>query len=289
MLEEEIELSGVEQTAYWWTNRLMYMTRYFALKYEHRIGPISQDEIKFLKIFFDYTDKDWRNLYLKLTECVLEDVNDYQPQKSFIGYDNFSQDTEKGRHARLNSELANITGVEQFPDIRLADSSFKDEMVYTTMSESRVWYKSCGVTSLGYLYESTYILSGNEKELDLYNNLLATFIAIKKTKPGACNTELFRQCFCKAYTEQNALNEDFKKVQDLFNKCYNIANERKIVLGNFWGKTFFTETLIYDEAGLDQEYLKNGRAFSNIYFTQLQNLESDQQTSSQNDEGEIDK
>lgn len=269
--EEKIKLTGVEQAAYWWTNRLMYMTRYFALRYERKVGHITPDEVKFLSLFYNYTDKEWRDLYLKLTEFITEDVNSFEPTGDVIGIDAFSQDTTKGRHARLNAELAKITGVKGFPDIRLADSGYKDEVIYADWVRSYVWYKSCGTRPLEISYDPTYILSGNEKELKLYNNLVSTFAFLDKTKSH--DMDLFRMSFCKAYKRLNAPTEDIVKIRDLFNKCYHLANERKLVTGRFWDKTFFPNLLKYDYAGLSGECMQNGDRCSSFYISRPKYLE----------------
>lgn len=269
--EEKIELSGIEQAAYWWTNRLMYMTRYFALRYERKVGHISPDEVKFLSIFYNYTDKEWRDLYLKLIECIADDVNNHLPDPHFVGDENFSQDTTKGRHQRLNAELAKITGVQGFPDIRLADSSHKDEVIYTNMFGSSVWYKSCGTRQLETSYDPTYILSGNFEELNLYNDLIATLAYLDSH--NSHDMELFRKTFCKAYKRQNFPTEDITKIKDLFNKCYHIANERGIVLGGFWNKTFFPTLLKYDWKGLSKDCINNGERYSGYYISRPEYLE----------------
>ncbi len=272
MLEEEkIELSGIEQAAYWWTNRLMYMTRDFALISERKVGHITSDEVKFLSIFYNYTDKEWRDLYLKLTKLITEDVNNFVPASYGIGAENFSQDTTKGKHERLNAELAKITKVQGFPDIRLADSGYKDEVIYTNLFGSSVWYKSCGIRPLENSYEPTYILSGNEKELNLYNNLIAA-LALLDTHDYH-DMDLFRQSFCEAYKKQYAPTEDIVKIKNLFNKCYHTANERGLVLGRFWDKGFFPELLKYDRKGLSNDSINNGKLYSDYYISRLKYLQ----------------
>lgn len=272
MLEDEkIELSGIEQTAYWWTNRLMYMTRDFALKYERKVGHITPDEEKFLSIFYNYTDTEWRNLYLKLIEYITDDVNNFEPTGDVVGIDAFNQDTAKGKHMRLNAELAKITGVKGFPDIRLADSGYKDEVIYADWVRSYVWYKSCGTSPLETSYEPTYILSGNFEELNLYNDLIAALTYLDAH--NSHDMDLFRQSFCKAYKKQNAPTEDIVKIRDLFNKCYHTANERGIVLGRFWDKTFFPKLLEYDWSGLSKDCINNGERYSGYYTSRKKHLE----------------
>ncbi len=272
-MSEEIKLSGIEQASYWWTNRLMYMTRYFASICELGGCRITSDELKFLSIFSNYTDKEWRDLYLELTKCITEDVNNFVPTSQYIGIEKFSQDTTKGSHDRLNAELAKITGVQAFPDIRLADSGHKDEVIYTNKFGSSVWYKSCGKRPLEDSYEPTYILTGNEKELNLYNDLIATLAVLDAHHLH--DMDLFRQSFCKAYSRQNAPIKDIGKIRDLFNKCFHEASERGIVLGRFWQKTFSTSLLKYDLKGLSKDCIDNGKRYSSSYISHLEYLEQE--------------
>ncbi len=264
--EEKIELFPVEQTAYWWTYRLLKRTRDFALHKENN-GHLSKQEEKFLNIFYNYTDKEWRNVYSRLKDFIIEDVNNYVPIKNIIGMDAFNQDTAVGGHNRLNSELAQITGVKGFPDVRLADNSHKDEVIYTSFYGSHVWYKSCSIRPLPDVYDPIYLITGDEKELDMYNQLLSTLISLEEIDKEFNDLNFLREEFCKHYQTNVLPKENIEDVKDLFNKCYSIANEREIVLGWFWKKTFSMYDLEYDKAGLSQKCLCSGEVYANCILS----------------------
>ena len=170
----EIELSSIEATAYWWINVIRSKVRELILS-----GTSDKKEIEFVKKFYNYTEIDWRNLYLELVKYITEDVNNYVPIGNIMGIDTFSQDTDKKGHDRINAELSKIMNC-YIPDIRLASSSTKDLVIYTNMFGACVWYKSGGVINLSTKYDPTYILTGDEQELNFYNLIVSTIAALKE-------------------------------------------------------------------------------------------------------------
>ena len=59
--KEEIELSPIETTAYWWINLMRYRVREIATS-----GARDRNEAKFAEIFYSFTEIDWRKVYLEL-------------------------------------------------------------------------------------------------------------------------------------------------------------------------------------------------------------------------------
>lgn len=246
--EGKIEISSIQATAYWWVNKLIYRTRDIAMRLNSL--HLSKDEIKFYNIFKSYTDKEWRNLYLNLTDYITEDVNNYKPQ-GYYDLDYFCQDTDKGKHDRLNAELAKITNTKGFPDIRIADNFSKDEVVYTNMFGASVWYKSCGVTPLETEVYPRYILTGNEEELEFYNQFLATLIILDEKAHKFDSPDWFATEFCRAYKKENGV-ENIEKVSMMFDKSFSIANERRLIIGGRWSDDYMCNILDMDKLGLEK-------------------------------------
>ena len=74
-MEEKLELKPAENTAYWWTNRLKYIARNIAKNYEReKMYPMSPNQKRFIKIFYGFSEKDWRNLYLNLDDNILQNI-----------------------------------------------------------------------------------------------------------------------------------------------------------------------------------------------------------------------
>lgn len=145
MKKQLISLTPIETTAYWWINIIKSKVEEL-LEY----GVSFSEEKKFLKIFLNYNEENYRNLYLELINFISIDVQNYVLKGITNDVDMFSQDTDYEGHNRLNEELSTILGVK-VPDIRLAFSDVKDSVIYTSKMEVKVWYKSCGVMKLSTL------------------------------------------------------------------------------------------------------------------------------------------
>ena len=82
-MEKMIELSPAQNTAYFWVDRIRTFTREIAESREFSNSrPISMGEYDFYEKFSKFTEEDWRNLYVKLSEKIEEDINNYVPPKS---------------------------------------------------------------------------------------------------------------------------------------------------------------------------------------------------------------
>ena len=243
MEEEKIILSPYEQTAYWWTKRIKYLVRKISIRH----GIFNEKEKRFADIFYQYTEKDWRNFYLELTKMIESDVKNYKSNSMEV---DFSQDTEEGKHKRLNEEISQIVG-RKVPDIRLADWSYKDEVIYTNSIGAFSWYKSCGVSELGKTYEPSYILTGDEETFEFYNQFLATVVALHEIDSSFDNTSLFRDEFCKDYKKTIQSHYTLKEIHDKFNKAFTKANDIGIILGRFWRDDFSSYAYPIDLVGLE--------------------------------------
>ena len=243
---EKIELSSLEVTSYWWIKVIKAKVRELAVQ-----GPYDKNEEKFLNIFYNYTEKDWRNLYLELINYIMEDINNFVPRGDVVGIDSFEQDTDVNGHNRINEELSKILKCK-VPDIRLASNSSKDSVIYTNMFGASVWYKSCGVNNLPTICDANYILTGDEKELHFYNSLLATISVLKELDRSFNLVSILRNQFCKEYKKVNKLKDYIKELKDLFDYSFNKASDNDIIYGRFWDETYSAYFKEIDYVGLDE-------------------------------------
>lgn len=252
--KEEIELSPIEATAYWWINSIRYRVREIAIS-----GARDKNEVEFAEIFYKYTEIDWRNIYLELVKCISEDVDNYIPKN----YSNtFSQDTDINGHERLNDEISKIIG-QQIPDIRLASNDAKDSVIYTTVSSARVWYKSCGINKLPTKYEPSYVLTGDRNSLDFYNLLISTIAVLYKTDSNFNSVPTLRERFCKEYIKLSEPEETINDVVERFNFSFNKANDNKIILGHSFKEMYFPSFRDIDYVGLDS-YMDSANHYASV-------------------------
>lgn len=237
-----IKLNPYEITSYWWINLIKHKVRELVIW-----GTRNKDEAQFATIFFEYTEKDWRKLYLALTKYIEKDVEHYIPK---YPSDSFSQDTDVKSHDRLNEELSCIIG-KNIPDIRIASNNVKDSVIYTTTSNASTWYKSCGVIRLQSEYLPSYILTGDDKSLDFYYLFLATVATVHKKDQGFRSPSFLRERFCKEFVRLSGEAEDITDIMELFDQCFNVANNKGIIKGRFYDKTYFAFFRDIDYIGLE--------------------------------------
>lgn len=152
---EKVELSSIQATAYWWINQIRNKVKEIGLE-----KLSDKSEVKFAQTFYNFTEVEWRKLYLELVEYIAKDVENYIPQGYTFDIDAFSQDTDKGGHDRIDCEISKIIK-QSVPDIRIASRSSKDSVIYTNMFGVSIWYKSCGISKLPTKYEPSYLLTGD--------------------------------------------------------------------------------------------------------------------------------
>lgn len=223
--KDEIELSPIQATSYWWVNSIREKVREIAIQ-----GTVDKNEAEFASIFDNYTEIDWRNLYLKLTKWISEDVDNYVAKGKSFGIDAFNQDTAKGCHDRINDEISKIIN-HSIPDICLSSNGTKDFVIYTTKTSVSVWYKSCGVNKLSTKYKSSYVLTGDEDELNFYNLLIATIAILEQENGDIKSISLLRERFCQEYVTLSNSEEKIENVIEKFNQALDKANDRELVFG----------------------------------------------------------
>ena len=243
-MNERIELSSIQATAYWWINIIRHKVREIVLK-----PSTNKKEIAFAKIFYYYTETEWRILYLGLIGCIADDVNNYVLQGNDI--DAFHQDTNVGGHDKINSELSKLVNKE-VPDIRLADYSSKDYVIYTFKTGALLWYKSAGVYELAYDYEPSYILTGDEDELEFYNLFISIVLALHHANPDFRSVSKLREKFCTEYKKLNNLEEPLEELYIRFNKAFAKACDREIIMGRPYIENYFCSFKDIDYIGLEK-------------------------------------
>lgn len=239
---EKIVLSPIEATAYWWVNLIRSKVREISI-----YGSSDKKEIKFSKIFYDYTEIEWRKVYLKLVKAIAKDVQSFVPDDNS---DSFSQDTEIKGHTRLNDEISKIIG-KRVPDIRLAGNNVKDSVIYTTSSSASVWYKSCGEDKLSLKYDPSYILTGDKDSLDFYNLLIATIAIIKNIDRSSKSVSILRERFCNEYVNLSESEINLNDVIEMFNFAFDKACDNDLIMGHSSEKVYFTSFRNIDYVGLE--------------------------------------
>lgn len=240
--KEEIELTSIEATAYWWINSIKSRVREIAIS-----GTGDKSEAEFAEIFYGYTEIDWRKVYLELVKHISEDVDNYIPKSNS---DSFSQDTDINGHERLNDEISKIIG-QRIPKIRLASNGVKDSVIYTTASFASVWYKSCGVDKLATKYEPSYVLTGDNKNLDFYNLLISTIAVLDKEDSSFTSVSILRERFCSEYMKLSEAEENINDIIEMFNSSFDKASDKGIILGRSFKAMYFPSFRNIDYVGLD--------------------------------------
>lgn len=254
MYREKVELSPIEATAYWWINTLKDKTRKLVL-YRTK----DKNEISFANVFSDFTEREWRKVYLELINYITDDVSNYVP-RGIVDLDAFNQDTEKGGHDRINRALAKITK-QSIPDIRLADNGLKDSVIYTNIFGACVWYKSCGTTDLPLEYDADYILTGNEKKLDFANLLLATIAVINERNRDFDSVDLLKERFCDKYIEDNNAYENSGDVFGMFDNSFIDAYNNGLIYATWHDNTYRCAMRDFDRIKL-KEYIEEAEKYA---------------------------
>ena len=263
---DETELSPIQATSYWWINSIREKVREIVIK-----GPIDKNEEKFATIFYCYTELDWRNMYLQLTKYISEDVDNYVTKGISYRVDAFNQDTAKDGHDRINDEISKIIN-QRIPNICLSGRGIKDSVIYTTQTFASVWYKSCGVNKLPTKYESSYVLTGNDDELNFYNLLISTIAILDKEDRNFRSISLLRERFCKEYIKLSDSKERIENVIEKFNKTFNKANDKGLILGRSNKETYFTSFRDIDFVGLDS-YMGLAQHYANVVLQKVKDGE----------------
>ncbi len=240
---EKVNLNPIEATSYYWTNRIKGKMKELTSK----SGIITLNERNFCRVFNEYTAEDYRHLYLELIKLIEQDVKYFKNRQAY-----FYQDTALGRHNRLNEELSFINR-KPVSDIRLSSYDSKDIVIYTNNSNALRWYKSGGIRYLSTTYEPDYILTGDEKLLDIYNLLLAVIVLLDNNYPQFEDINGIKDAFGKIYLKHNP-SENEASIQNLFDNVFNALANQEMVVGYTYQKTYFSSYQHNDLNGLEYYY-----------------------------------
>ena len=218
MEKNKIELNSIEQTSYWWINRINIFLKNDIF--------LEKGEKEFYKIFKEYIKEDWRHLYLELQKYIASDVKQYCTEGEY-----YSQETCKNGHDRLNEELSIILNKE-IPDVRIQERYTKDIVIYTNKDCSYVWFRSGGEDLLPSEYNNNYILSGDEELLKFDRILLSTIYEIYNTNPHFDSTKTLIENYCAIYQEDNNLKINIEKLYEQVFQSLLRAKYDRIIDGN---------------------------------------------------------
>lgn len=264
MEEEQITLTSIERTAYWWIVTIKSKVRELSI-----FKCYSKEEEKFVSIFKNYTEVEWRILYLKLVEKISKDLDQYISEGRLL---EFNQDTEREGHNLLNKELSSILG-KKIPDISLSSDNAKDSVIYTTQANVQVWYKSSSLRPLSLNCTKNYILTGDERSLRFYYLLITTIAFIKQIDSDFNSVNNLREYFCKEYIRQSDQEESMEEIIRLFNKSFNKANDNEIIIGRCFGETYSAYIRTFDFLGLE-DYFELAYHYANVIINESRKMSS---------------
>ena len=151
---KQIELNPVEATSYWWINTIQKKLQ------EILVLKTIKEEIYFLNSFNNYTDIEWRKLYLELTKYIYDKVDKLSYEEEFEYY---HQATSINHHNDINEVLSKVTK-KKIPDITLNLTDVEISTIYTNKYGADRVYNISGIVPLDMFYDSNYVLTGNEDE-----------------------------------------------------------------------------------------------------------------------------
>ena len=199
MTIKNIELNPIEATAYFWINTIKNKVKELS-----SISNKSNNELEFFNLFKQYTDFEWRKLYLVMKDYFNNKIN----SNHF-----YIQDTSV--HNDINKVLNNVLNRE-IPDIDLALNGIEDYFTCTNIYGADRIYKESGIIQIESTYSFNYILSGDINELEL-NTLM--ILLLKKFKKNH-SKKLLKNLFCDIYKELHTELE-LSIIEDNFIRIYN--------------------------------------------------------------------
>lgn len=266
MENKKIQLSPVEATVYWWIRTIKEKVREISTNVVY-----SKSEAKFAKIFINYTEREWRNLYLKLLPYFEDKINNFIGPIYDYERDTFHQDTDITGHDEINKYLNNIIGCK-IPDIRLSSYSSKDLVIYTSMNCASIWYKSCGIRDLPTDYKPSYIITGDEVSLDFYNLLITTLAVLEQLNRNFNSIEILKTNFCTQYITNNKFKK--KQVYQMFDDNFDKLSNKHIVHVASWSHTYILSINDIDLIGLD-EYLEQANILATLILQKQNSSDSE--------------
>ena len=218
MKDGKIKLTPAEATAYWWINKIRGKVRRV---YSTGYGDSSEKE--FAQIFSNFTEIEWRYLYIKLTDFFgyyaqiqEKEFADCPSKNENNKY--FWQDCNKGGHALLNEEIERIVH-RPVPDINIA-YNFSSATCNTSACAGERCYPELPLIMDP--VPPTYIITGDANMLHFYNQLVATLAVISENSDGKGCAQLYSQLetnYCGWYNAIFVPNEAHDKIVKKFKEA----------------------------------------------------------------------
>ena len=231
MLIKQIQLNPNEATAYFWVNTIKNKVRELSIDKTNKLA----EELNFLDIFYNYTDIEWRKIYLELTKYIEYKVKNYIPH-GLYGIDEYNQITSKYYHNDINKVLSKIA-LKKIPDIRLASNDMKDSIIITNKYGANRYYISEGMTPIDNSFETNYILSGDKLELDFERLLMSVIAVIQQNKKSFNSVKQLKKIFCDIYIDIYG-NVDRLKLEEQFNIVFDQIHDKGLLLGTSYDKEY---------------------------------------------------
>lgn len=209
---KKIELNPIEATSYWWVETIKKKLKEI-LSFEY-----NQEEKDFLLALYDFTDIEWRKLYLELIKCISCKVENLSYKEDDEYY---HQATLKKCHNDVNEALRFVAG-KKIPDIGLSPLNVEDSSIYTNKYGADRIYCLSGIVPLNTMYEPNYILSGDEVELEMKNLIMYLMELGLYDK----SLETFKDIFCEFYCDLHK-EYDRKLIEENFVRIINQINFSK--------------------------------------------------------------
>lgn len=204
---KRICLNPIEATSYWWIKEIRSKIREI-----NSLNDGNDNEIEFIKLFSDFTDIEWRKLYLELNKYFSYKV---ECLSDMTGTKFYHQDTSLNHHNDLN-EVLHIVLNRDIPDVSLNISNMEHSSICTNKYGADRVYNISGIVQLDTVYDYNYILSGDEKELEMQSLITYLF----DLGFNEYSIDFFKKIFIDVY--RNIHNDiDINVIEDDFDRIFN--------------------------------------------------------------------
>ena len=251
---KQLELTPVEATAYFWVKTIKDKIREMSIN----TNDISEKELEFFNDFSKFTDVEWRKLYIELCKFIDIKVKKYS-HHGLYGIDDYHQDTAKYYHKDIN-EILSYVSKKEVPDIRLAGKNKEDLIIATNPYGANKFFESYGMIPLDKIYDYNYILSGDKKELELYNLVMSVIVVMNQN--GNHSIDYLRKVFCNLYLEMHD-NINIKELEEDFNRIFNQIHDKGLLEGVSLDKEYNCKFENIDLIGIEPYMKKSKRLIKN--------------------------
>ena len=229
---KQIELTPYEVASYWWVKKIKNKIKIIKSNINNNYS--SKDEIDFYEIFKNYTEIEYRNIYLKLSKLIKDNVDNFVPN-GMLDIFIYSQSTNLKKHNDLNNNLKTILNKE-IKDIELNDIPTS---ILIDLNGCYEWTLTKGPKLLSRTYNETYILTGDNKKLDFYSKILNTLLLINKKELSYDSLIDFKLYYCTKYKENYSKEDLIEEIYSKFDDAINMAIEEEYITYDDTNKKFY--------------------------------------------------